>query len=289
MRKMRLFDCHSHWGTEKGYIFRTEAERKQQEKVWKTEAKIYSEQEMADYLRKHNVRAIMDLAFVKSLPIDEIRALHDYTFQFQRDNPDVIFGHWLQFNPRRRDESLAEFRRARDANAGFVGFAISGQTVGIPASDQLWDPFYRVAIDTQTPVMIMTGLTGIGQGFLGGKGIKLDDGHPRHIDEVAARFPDLRILAARPAYPWQDEMIAILLHKANVDYEIHGWSPKYISPALKKEIAGRLQDRVMFGCDFPVLHYEKVVGAWRMDGYPEAVLEKILHRNAETYFGVGSR
>ena len=40
-----------------------------------------------------------------------------------------------------------------------------------------------------------------------------------------------------------------------------------ISPALKKAIAGRLQDRVMFGCDFPVLRYEKVMDDWNAEGY----------------------
>jgi hypothetical protein len=29
----------------------------------------------------------------------------------------------------------------------------------------------------------------------------LDDGHPRYIDAVAAKFPQLKILAIRPAYP----------------------------------------------------------------------------------------
>lgn len=155
----------------------------------------------------------------------------------------------------------------------------------MPASDPLWDPFYKVSIDAKLPAMMMTGLTGIGQGLAGGNGLVLDDGHPRHIDRAAARFPEMRILAARPAYPWQDDMIAVLLHKANVTYELHGWSPKHFPPALKKEISGRLQDRVMFGCDFPVLKYEKVVKRYREEGYSETVLEKVLFRNAEAYFG----
>ena len=70
------------------------------------------------------------------------------------------------------------------------------------------------------PVLLMTGLTGIGQGMPGGAGVVLDDGHPRHIDRVAARYPELRILAGRPAWPWQDDMIAILLHKANVQIRV---------------------------------------------------------------------
>jgi len=132
--------------------------------------------------------------------------------------------------------------------------------------------------------MILTGLTGIGQGLPGGKGIVLDDGHPKYIDRVAAKFPALRILAARPAWPWQDDMLAILLHKPNVSYELHGWGPKQFTPALKKEISKRMQDRVMFGCDFPVLRYEKVIEDWKAEGYSEEVVNKVLFQNAENYF-----
>ncbi len=31
-------------------------------------------------------------------------------------------------------------------------------------------------------------------------------------------------------------MISILLHKPNVWSELHGWSPKYLTDALKREI-----------------------------------------------------
>ena len=47
-----------------------------------------------------------------------------------------------------------------------------------------------------------------------------------------------------------DEMIAVLLHRVT-HYELHGWGPQHFTPALKKEICGRLQDRIMFGCGFP--------------------------------------
>lgn len=281
---MRVFDCHSHWATKKAHIWRTEAELARQESIWRTKGRHYSEHEMMDYMRQYNVRVILDLAFVKLLPIEEIREYHDYTYKVARENRDVIFGHWLQFDPRRRDESLDEFRRSLDADGGFVGFGISGQGVGVPASDPLWFPFYELAIESNTPVMIMTGLTGIGQGTPGGYGLVLDDGHPRHVDIAAARYPELRILAARPAYPWQDELIAVLLHKANVSCELHGWGPRQLAPDLKREISWRMQDRVMIGCDFPVLEYPKIIADWKSLGYSDEVLEKIMYRNAEVYF-----
>jgi predicted TIM-barrel fold metal-dependent hydrolase len=83
-------------------------------------------------------------------------------------------------------------------------------------------------------------------------------------------------------------MLAILLHKPNVSYELHGWGPKQFTPALKKEIGRRMQDRVMFGCDFPVLRYEKVIQDWSAEGYSESVLEKILSTNAQRYFTQGA-
>jgi uncharacterized protein len=118
------------------------------------------------------------------------------------------------------------------ADAGFIGFGVIGQVAnGFPAS----------------------GMTVIA-----------DDAAParkrRHISMPSRRgFRGSRFLAARPAYPWQDEMIAILLHKGNVHYELHGWSPKTFSPALKRKIGGRLHDRIMFGCDDPVPKYEMMV------------------------------
>jgi predicted TIM-barrel fold metal-dependent hydrolase len=94
----------------------------------------------------------------------------------------------------------------------------------------------------------------------------------------------LKILAGRPAFPWQDEMLAVLLHKPNISYELHGWSPKLFSPALRREIGGRMQDRIMFGCDYPVLRFEMMVERWRSLGFSEPVLAKVFHQNAEAYF-----
>ena len=283
---MRIFDCHSHWSTKKGYIFRTEEELASQERIWNTKAEYQTEDEMADYFRANNVRVVLDLAWIAmaKMPIEEMREYHDYTFEVQRQHSDVVFGHWLNFDPRLGKPAIDEFERALGADAGFVGFGVFGQGYGVPPSDPLWDPFYKASIDADVPILVHTGLTGIGQGFPGGHGLIQDHGHPRHVDYVAARFPELNILAARPSWPWQDEMIAVLLHKSNVHYELHGWSPKHLTDALKREIGGRLQDRVMFGCDYPVLKYEMMVDRWRSIGYSEEVLEKVLHRNAEAYF-----
>jgi hypothetical protein len=79
-------------------------------------------------------------------------------------------------------------------------------------------------------------------------------------------------------------MIAILLHKANVWYELHGWSPRYLTDELKREIPRRLQDRVLFGADYPLLSYDRLRTDWAALDLTVQVREKLFHRNAERLF-----
>ena len=81
---MKIFDCHSHWGTKRGYIFRTEAELARQEKIWNTKATFFTEEEQVAYFRKSNAKVLLDLSITKFLPIEEIRSLHDYALDLQR-------------------------------------------------------------------------------------------------------------------------------------------------------------------------------------------------------------
>ena len=73
------------------------------------------------------------------------------------------------------------------------------------------------------------------------------------------------------------------MHKRNVWYEVHGWSPKYFAPDLKHEISRRLRDRVMFGADYPLFTYERLVGDWRAEGYAEDVLQDVFENNAQRF------
>lgn len=283
-KETKLFDLHSHWGTKRGYPLRTEAELAQQVKTWKSSPQYATEEGMAGYFRKNGVRTILDFGFTKNLPIAEAREFHDYALETQRRFPDVIFGHWLQIDPRTGGEGLAELKRCIQARVGFIGLAIAGASAGFAASDGIYDPFYTFCVEAKVPVLILVGYTGLGAGIRGGKGVKLELAHPRYLDEVAIRFPDLDIIAGRSAWPWQEEMIAVLLHKPNIWYELHGWSPKYLTDSLKREVSRRLQDRVMFGADYPLFQYERLVADWESLGYSREILEKVFYRNAESFF-----
>jgi uncharacterized protein len=279
---MKLIDIHSHWGTRRGYTLRTDEELAQQKKTWNSEPKYATEDQMADYFRQSNVRAVLDFGFTKFIPLDEARAMHDYGFATERAHPDAIIGHWIHIDPHTGVEGVRELRRCIDHAPGFIGFAVSGSGSG-PPSDPVWAPFYQLCIDAGVPALIFVGTTGLGAGLPGGGGILLDHCHPRHLDQVAAEYPKLQIVAARPGWPWQAETIAVLMHKRNIWYEVHGWSPKYFTQDLKHEIPRRLRERVMFGADYPLFTYERLVRDWRGEGYSEEVLEDVFVNNAERF------
>jgi predicted TIM-barrel fold metal-dependent hydrolase len=78
-------------------------------------------------------------------------------------------------------------------------------------------------------------------------------------------------------------MIAVALHKANVWMELHGWSPRYFSDELKREIGKRLRKRAFFGADYPMLSHERLVEEWREQGFSSDVLDDVFSGNAASF------
>jgi predicted TIM-barrel fold metal-dependent hydrolase len=91
---------------------------------------------------------------------------------------------------------------------------------------------------------------------------------------------------AHPAWPWQDEQLAVALHKPNTWIDLSGWSPRHFAPELVRDIKGRLQDRVLFGTDYPFITHEKWLGAFAELGCSDDVTEKVLLGNARRLLGL---
>jgi predicted TIM-barrel fold metal-dependent hydrolase len=153
-------------------------------------------------------------------------------------------------------------------------------------NDLRFYPLFEAINELKVPVMIDVGTTGMGAGMPGGMGAKLRHAHPSAIDELAADFPNLTIIAAHPGWPWVEEMTAVALHKGNVYWELSGWAPKYFTPQLKIDIRSRLKDKVMFGSDYPSLPYERIFREWKELGYADDIYERLFHGNAERVLGL---
>jgi predicted TIM-barrel fold metal-dependent hydrolase len=152
-------------------------------------------------------------------------------------------------------------------------------------NDQRFYPLWQKCMELEIPVLFHTGQTAVGSGAPGGTGLKLKYAQPiPYIDDVAADFPDLKIIMAHPGVPWQEEQLSVAVHKTNTYIDLSGWSPKYFRPILVQYANSLLQDRVLFGSDFPGIRPERWLADFEgLDLTPE-VRQKILLENAKKLF-----
>ena len=125
-----------------------------------------------------------------------------------------------------------------------------------------------------------SGTTGIGAGMPGGGGVRLKYSNPMAVDDVAADFPGLDIILAHPSFPWQDEALAIAVHKPNVYIDLSGWSPKYFPPNLIQYTNTQLKHKMLFGSDFPLITPDRWLSDFAKLDIREEVRPLVLKDNA---------
>ena len=166
------------------------------------------------------------------------------------------------------------------------GFKFHPSLQGFSPDDTQYYPLYEVIEEAGLPAVFHTGQTGIGAGLPGGRGIKLRLSNPMLLDDVAADFPGMPVILAHPSVPWQDEAISIATHKANVYIDLSGWSPKYFPPQLVRAAGSYLQDKVLFGTDYPLLTPERWLRDFEQLDIKPDVRPKILKDNAARLLGL---
>jgi predicted TIM-barrel fold metal-dependent hydrolase len=205
---------------------------------------------------------------------------NDYVASMVKRFPEAFIGAYGCVDPWKGKWAVMEAERCI-TELGLMGLKFQAAAQGFYANDHRFYPLWEKCLELGASVQLHTGSTGLGAGMPGGGGIKLKYTRPiPYIDDVAADFPDLKIICLHPSYPWQDEAIAMAIHKSNIFFDLSGYAPKYFPEAFKKEIRSRLQDRVMFASDYPVLEFKRLFAEWEAEGYPPEVLEKIYYKNA---------
>jgi hypothetical protein len=183
-----------------------------------------------------------------------------------------------------RPDAAAEAQRLIDLGAR--GFKFHPPSQGFYANDERMYPMYAVIEKARVPALFHTGQTAVGQGAGAGGGIRLKYGNPIYLDDVAVDFPEMPIIMAHPSFPWQDEALAIALHKAQVYIDLSGWSPKYFPPQLVQYSNTLLKTKVLFGSDHPMITTDRWLADFQTVGFREEVHPLILKENAAKLFGL---
>jgi predicted TIM-barrel fold metal-dependent hydrolase len=251
---------------------------------WKREWVAKAEEDVISEFESAGVEAVLvafDIESITGAP----PCSNDYIAGMRDRHPREILQGWAAVDPLKGPGALEEARHAIE-DLRLIGFHFHPIMGHFAVNEERLKPLFEVIDGLKVPVMIDVGTTGMGAGLPGGLGSKLRHAHPLALDELAANFPKLTIIAAHPGWPWIDEMTAVALHKGNVYWELSGWAPRYFPESLKKDIRGRLRDKVMFGSDYPSISYERIFREWEELGYTEEVSEGLFYKNAERVLGL---
>jgi predicted TIM-barrel fold metal-dependent hydrolase len=239
--------------------------------------------EMAAYYRERSMAAVVFTVDAEHLtghpriPNEEVAASC-------AAHPDVLIP-FASVDPHRGRAGVREARRLV-TDHGVRGFKFHPSLQGFSPDDRIAYPLYEAIEELGVPALFHTGQTGIGAGVPGGGGIRLRHSNPMLVDDVAVDFPELRIILAHPSFPWQDEALAVATHKPYVHIDLSGWSPKYFPPQLVRYANTLLQDKMLFGSDYPVLTPDRWLADFDKLEIKPAVRPKILKENAARLLGL---
>jgi predicted TIM-barrel fold metal-dependent hydrolase len=238
--------------------------------------------EVAEYYRERQLAAVVftvdweSQSGIPPIPNEEIA-------EGAAANADVLIP-FASVDPARPD-AVERARRLID-DYSVKGFKFHPNLQAFFPDDRTAYPLYEVIAEAGLPALFHSGHSGIGTGLPGGGGLRLKYSNPMCIDDVAADFPELKIVLAHPSFPWQDEAISVCLHKANVWIDLSGWSPKYFPPQLVQYANTQLKRKVLFGSDFPLITPDRWLADFEQAPFRDEVRPLILKENAAGLLGL---
>jgi uncharacterized protein len=178
--------------------------------------------------------------------------------------------------------ALRELKRSVKS-LGMRGLKVHGSANSVYLNDRkLMFPIYDFCQDAGIPILFHTGTTGLGD-------TEIRYSKPELLDEVCQAFPDLKVVMAHFGWPWPEVTIAIALRSQNVFIDVSGWKARYLPPSIMPYLNGILQDRFLFGTDYPMLRHRDWLDDFRGSLAPRlktGVSDKLLGGNAKRLLGL---
>ena len=245
-------------------------------KYFRSDFKIKNFKEFAEDLRTQGITKAFLLPLTSS--IEGLgRITNEHIAGICNSDPDLFIG-FASFDL--KGDYVSELKYAIN-NLGLKGIKIHPQLQLIRPDDEKISKVFEIADENKLPVVIHTGITGIGAGVKGGGGLPLELGKPIYIDNLAIKYPNVNFIIAHFGWPWYEEALAVAYHKGNVFIDISGWSPKYIPQIVIKYMDSLLQDKFLFGSDYPMLKPSRILNELKTLNLKNETLNKILYENAK--------
>jgi uncharacterized protein len=203
---------------------------------------------------------------------------NDRTARLVSENPGAFACGFAQVDPRKPMVAVDELERAY-FDLGLRGAIFEPAFLDISPTDPRCYPVYARCAQLGIPVGLHTGVNFSSHGPL------LHE-RPVLIDQVACHFPTLTIICHHGGWPWPTEMAAIAWKHRNVYLEFGAIAPKYMANRggwgdMPQFMDTVLHEKILFGTDWPMLRYDRVLAEVELLGLRPRSLAAYLGGNAE--------
>ncbi len=189
-------------------------------------------------------------------------------------------------------ENWQEEMRHGHQQLGLRGIKLLPMYAGFVPDDPVLDPLWEYAAEHQLPVLLHTGTTFVSQAPLACT-------LPRHLDPVAIRHPEVKIILAHLAHPYEGECVAVIRKHPNVYADVSAlhYRPFQLYNSLMLVQEYGVWDKVLFGTDYPFTTVNESLEGLRnlncmLDGTAlprlnEEEIEKMIFRDTLPLLGLG--
>ncbi|MGE0284380.1 MAG: amidohydrolase family protein [Rhizobiaceae bacterium] len=185
-------------------------------------------------------------------------------------------------DPRRPD--YMELLRHAVEDLGLRGVKFGPIYNGVALSDPRLEPVYDYCTRNDLPLTLHMGTT-----FARNAPVEL--GRAIHVEPVAMRWPDLKIVLAHMGHPWFEECIVVVRKQPNVYCEVSAlfYRPWQYYNILVTAEEYRIADKIFFGTDYPFSTVEESIEGLRavnrlaegtaLPRVSDETINRILHSN----------
>ncbi len=210
----------------------------------------------------------------------DCQELNDRLAEVVRRHPTEILCGFGCVDPRQPMAAVREVERAV-RELGLRGIVFEPGFLGISPVDRRCYPVYAKCLELGVPVGLHTGINFSSHG-------PLEYERPVLVDRIACDFPELTLICHHGGWPWPHEAAAVAWKHKNVYLEFGAIAPRYQAPGagggwgdIAHLMDTVLRERVLFGTDWPMLRYERVLEELDLLGLRPASRAAYLGGNAE--------
>jgi hypothetical protein len=206
----------------------------------------------------------------------------DAVAEYVSQHPDKLLG-FLSLDP--TQPGWQEELRRGHQDLRLKGVKLLPMYAGFRPNQPELNYLWEYAGQHNLPVLLHTGTTFIDRA-------PIECTLPRHLDDVATRFPDVKIILAHLSHPYEGECVAVIRKHPNLfaDCSALHYRPFQLYHSLMLVQEYGVWDKVLFGTDYPFTTVSaSIAGIRNLNGMLEGThlprlsdskIEAMLNRNS---------